>query len=92
MSRKGDGAEEALPSREQEPRLLAETIPTAVWRAAPEGNVEYVRSNLRRLTTRSADFEELMANIGSTYVVSRCEPVMAGCLLPSPSTLRNCSA
>jgi len=27
---------------EQELRLLVETIPTPVWRAAPEGNVEYV--------------------------------------------------
>ena len=42
MSKEGDGAEGALLSAEQEIRLLVETIPTPVWRAAPEGNVEYV--------------------------------------------------
>src|SRR3954468_12029015 len=40
MSRQGDGAEEALSSREQELRLLVETIP-ALWRVGPEGNVEF---------------------------------------------------
>jgi PAS domain-containing protein len=42
MSREGDGAEEPLSSREQELRLLVETIPALVWRAGPEGNVEFV--------------------------------------------------
>ena len=42
MSKEGDGAEEALSSREQELRLLVETIPALVWRAGPEGNVEFV--------------------------------------------------
>ena len=41
MSKKGGGAEEALSSREQELRLLVETIPALVWRAGPEGNVEF---------------------------------------------------
>jgi PAS domain-containing protein len=41
MSREGGGAEEALSSREQERRLLVETIPALVWRAGPEGNVEF---------------------------------------------------
>src|SRR6202049_589593 len=41
MSKEGDGAKEALSSREQELRLLAETIPALVWRAGPEGNVEF---------------------------------------------------
>jgi PAS domain S-box-containing protein len=42
MSREGgDGAEEALSSREQELGLLVETIPALVWRAGPEGNVEF---------------------------------------------------
>src|SRR5277367_6027617 len=41
MSKEGDGAEEALSSREQELRLLVETIPALVWRAGPEGNVEF---------------------------------------------------
>jgi PAS domain S-box-containing protein len=32
---------EALSTREQELRLLVETIPALVWRAGPEGNVEF---------------------------------------------------
>src|ERR1700728_1648166 len=42
MSGEDDGAEEVLSSREQELRLLAETIPALVWRAGPENNVELV--------------------------------------------------
>jgi PAS domain-containing protein len=42
MAKEGDGAERALLSCEQEIRLLVETIPTPGWRAAPEGNIEYV--------------------------------------------------
>ena len=38
MSKEG----EALFSGEQELRQLVETIPTLVWRAAPDGNIEYV--------------------------------------------------
>jgi PAS domain S-box-containing protein len=34
--------EEALTSSEQELRLLVETMPALVWRAGPEGNIEYV--------------------------------------------------
>jgi PAS domain S-box-containing protein len=41
MSKEGDGAEKALSSREQELRLLVETIPALVWRAGPEGNPEF---------------------------------------------------
>ena len=41
MSSEGDGAEEALSSREQELRSLLETIPALVWRAGPQGNVEF---------------------------------------------------
>src|ERR1700680_4557929 len=41
MSKEGDGVEKALSSREQELRLLVETIPALVWRAGPEGNVEF---------------------------------------------------
>src|SRR6202521_555895 len=41
MSKEGDGAKEALSRREQELRLLVETIPALVWRAGPEGNVEF---------------------------------------------------
>ena len=46
MSKDGDGAEEALFSGEQELRLLVETIPTLVWRAGPEGNIEYVNKRV----------------------------------------------
>ena len=46
MSKEGNGAEEALTSSEQEPRLLVEAIPTLVWRAGPEGNIEYVNKRV----------------------------------------------
>jgi PAS domain S-box-containing protein len=46
MSKDGDGAEEVLSSGEQELRLLVETIPALVWRAGPEGNVEYVNKRV----------------------------------------------
>jgi PAS domain S-box-containing protein len=36
------GPDDGPSAREQEIRLLVETIPTPVWRATPEGNVEYV--------------------------------------------------
>src|SRR3984957_5093154 len=42
MSKEDNGPEEALTSSERELRLLVETIPTLVWRAAPDGNFEYV--------------------------------------------------
>src|SRR3954465_2659685 len=46
MSKDDDGAEEALFSGEQELRLFVETIPALVWRAGPEGNVDYVNKHL----------------------------------------------
>ncbi|MER9296773.1 PAS domain-containing protein [Mesorhizobium sp. M0621] len=46
VSKDGDGAEEPHFSGEQELRLLVETIPTLVWRAAPNGNIEYVNSRV----------------------------------------------
>lgn len=46
MSKQDNGAEEALTSREQELRLLVETIPALVWRAGPEGNIEYVNKRV----------------------------------------------
>jgi hypothetical protein len=58
MSREGDGPEGALLSAEQEIRLLVETIPTPVWRAAPEGNVEYV--NKRALEYFGAPADEIL--------------------------------
>ena len=41
MSNEGNRAAEATTSLEQELRLLVETIPAPVWRAGPEGNVEF---------------------------------------------------
>jgi PAS domain S-box-containing protein len=46
MSEEGNRADEALTSREQELRLLVETIPALVWRAGPEGNFEYVNKRV----------------------------------------------
>jgi PAS domain S-box-containing protein len=58
MSKGGDGAEETAAEREQELRLVVETIPTPVWRAAPEGNVEYV--NKRALEYFGAPADEIL--------------------------------
>ena len=38
--------EKALTSSEQELRLLVEAIPALVWRAGPEGNIEYVNKRV----------------------------------------------
>jgi PAS domain S-box-containing protein len=46
MPKKGGGGEKALSSREREFRLLVETIPTLVWRAWPDGNIEYVNKRV----------------------------------------------
>jgi PAS domain S-box-containing protein len=46
MSKGGDGTEEALFGGEHEFRQLVETIPALVWRAGPEGNVEYVNKRV----------------------------------------------
>jgi PAS domain S-box-containing protein len=46
MTKDAKRAEEALTSGEQQLRLLVETIPTLVWRAAPDGNVDYVNKRL----------------------------------------------
>ena len=40
----GDTADEALSSTERALRLLVDTIPTMVWTAGPEGNIEYVNN------------------------------------------------
>ena len=58
MSKEGDGAEEALFSGEQELRLLVETIPALVWRAGPDGNIEYV--NKRVLEYFGAPLDEII--------------------------------
>src|SRR5208283_5712100 len=46
MSTEGNRPEEALTSIEQELRLLVEAIPALVWRAAREGNIEYVNKRV----------------------------------------------
>ena len=46
MSKEDNRPEEALTSSEQELRLLVEAIPALVWRAGPEGNIEYVNKRV----------------------------------------------
>jgi PAS domain S-box-containing protein len=46
MSTEGKRPEEALTSSEQELRLLVEALPALVWRAGPEGNIEYVNKRV----------------------------------------------
>ncbi|MER8700325.1 PAS domain-containing protein [Mesorhizobium sp. M1227] len=57
VSKDGDGAEAAPFSSEQELRLLVETLPTLVWQAEPEGNIEYV--NKRVLDYFGAPLDEI---------------------------------
>src|ERR1700722_6484495 len=42
MSKEGNGLEDALTRSVEELRLVVETIPALVWRAAPDGNFDYV--------------------------------------------------
>ena len=58
MSRDGDRTEAALTDSEQEIGLLVETIPALVWRAEPEGNIEYV--NKRALDYFGAPADEIL--------------------------------
>jgi PAS domain S-box-containing protein len=46
MSNDGNKAQEALTIPEQEHRLLVDTIPTLVWRAGPEGDIDYVNKRV----------------------------------------------
>jgi PAS domain S-box-containing protein len=46
MSTEGNRPVEALTCSERELRLLVETIPALVWRAGPEGHIEYVNKCL----------------------------------------------
>ena len=46
MSKDSNRAEEAVVSSEEELRLLVETIPAYVWRAAPKGDIEYVNERM----------------------------------------------
>jgi PAS domain S-box-containing protein len=54
----GDEAEGAFLSTEHDIHLLVETIPTPVWRATPEGNVEYV--NKRALDYFGVPADEIL--------------------------------
>jgi PAS domain S-box-containing protein len=58
MKRSMQEAVEPLTIHEQELRLLMETIPALVWRAAPDGNIEYV--NGRVLEYFGAPLEEII--------------------------------
>ena len=58
MSTEGNRPEKALTSSEQELRLLVEAIPALVWRAGPEGNIEYV--NKRVLDYLGAPLDEVI--------------------------------
>ena len=58
MSTEGNRPEEALTSSEQELRLLVEALPALVWRAGPEGNIEYV--NKRVLEYLGAPLSEVI--------------------------------
>src|SRR5258708_36517409 len=46
MSNVGNKAQDALAIREQELRLVVDTIPTLVWTAAPGGDIEYVNKRV----------------------------------------------
>ena len=46
MSTEGDRPEEALTSSEEELRLQVEALPALVWRAGPEGDIEYVNKRV----------------------------------------------
>ena len=60
ISNENNGAREALTSPEQELRLLVDTIPTLVWTAGPEGDIEYV--NKRVLEYLGATLDEIIGN------------------------------
>src|SRR3954468_10431127 len=49
MSTEGNRPVKALTSSDQELRLLVETIPALVWRAGPEGNIEYADKRVREV-------------------------------------------
>jgi PAS domain S-box-containing protein len=46
MSKEEYRTEKTLTTSEQELRLLVEAIPTLVWRAGPDGNIEYVNKRV----------------------------------------------
>ena len=58
MSKQGNRLKDTLTSSEKELRLLVEAIPALVWRAGPEGNIEYV--NKRVLEYLGAPISEVI--------------------------------
>src|SRR5277367_2080340 len=58
MSKEGNRAEGALASSEQELRLLVDVIPALLWRAAPDGDFDYV--NKRLLEYLGAPLDEVI--------------------------------
>src|SRR5277367_781422 len=46
LIKEGSSAEQALTTSERELRFLVEAIPALVWRAGPEGNIEYVNKRV----------------------------------------------
>src|SRR3984957_15848462 len=85
MSREGDGAEEALSSREPELRLLLETIPALVWRAGPEGNVEFAAQLKATLNVIPAYAWYAAPSGGLTFVNKRTADYLG---LPKDHALR----
>ena len=60
ISNENNRAREALTIPERELRLLVDTIPTLVWTAGPEGDIEYV--NKRVLEYLGATLDEIIGN------------------------------
>src|ERR1700693_2157342 len=60
ISNENNRAREALTIPEHELRLLVDTIPTLVWTARPEGDIEYV--NKRVLEYLGATLDEIIGN------------------------------
>src|ERR1700686_2957252 len=60
ISNENNRAREALTTPEHELRLLVDTIPTLVWTAGPEGDIEYV--NKRVLEYLGATLDEIIGN------------------------------
>ena len=85
MSSEGDGAEEALSSREQELRSLLETIPALVWRAGPQGNVEFAAQLQATLNVISAYAWYAAPSGGLTFVNKRTADYLG---LPEDHPLR----
>src|SRR5258705_6636078 len=60
VSNEDNRTDVALTSSEQEIRLLVDTIPTLVWTAGPEGDIEY--ANKRVLEYFGATLDEIISD------------------------------